>query len=234
MAEFENFWKWLDPFYDDTTRETVGTLRKRLEMEKGKTADDPWCIGYFIDNELKWPRKDRAALAETYYKACREEMKRVAPNKLYLGSRLHGHLEPYGDKADVIRSAAKYCDVLSVNRYRFSPSDLKMADGIDVPIVIGEFHWGALDRGLLHTGLRSVANQKQRGAVYIHFVSQALKHPNVVGTHWFQYQDQLVTGRGDGENYQIGFVDICDTPYAETIEACRKVGYRLYEIRAGK
>ena len=42
---------------------------------------------------------------------------------------------------------------------------------------------------------------------YGHYVSEALEHPAVVGTHWFQYRDQMVTGRGDGENYQIGFVD---------------------------
>jgi hypothetical protein len=27
----------------------------------------------------------------------------------------------------------------------------------------------------------------------------------------------------DGENYQIGFLDICDTPYWETIAAVRDV-----------
>ena len=62
----------------------------------------------------------------------------------------------------------------------------------------------------------------------------ALKNPLLVGTHWFQYGDQATTGRGDGENYQIGFVDICDTPYAETIQACRAVSYALYPYRAGK
>ena len=41
-------------------------------------------------------------------------------------------------------------------------------------------------------------------------------------------------GRFDGETYRIGFIDICDTPYWETIAAVRDVGYRLYNIRAGK
>ena len=43
-----------------------------------------------------------------------------------------------------------------------------------------------------------------------------------------------MTGRGDGENYQIGIVDICDKPYEETVRACREVGYRMYQIRAGR
>jgi hypothetical protein len=32
----------------------------------------------------------------------------------------------------------------------------------------------------------------------------------------------------DEENYQIGFVDVADTPYAETIAASREVGCNLY------
>ena len=48
---------------------------------------------------------------------------------------------------------------------------------------------------------------------------------------WFQYSDQAFTGRGDGENYQIGFIDICDNPYPEIIGAARKIGYHLYQTR---
>ena len=58
-----------------------------------------------------------------------------------------------------------------------------------------------------------------------------MENPYIIGTHWFQDGDQATTDRGDGENYQIGFVDICNTPYTETIQACREVGYRLYEYR---
>jgi hypothetical protein len=46
--------------------------------------------------------------------------------------------------------------------------------------------------------------------------------------------DQATTGRGDGENYQIGFLDVCDTPYAETVAASREVGESMYRRRAGR
>lgn len=42
-----------------------------------------------------------------------------------------------------------------------------------------------------------------------------------------------LTGRGDGENYQVGLVDICDTPYTEMVEAIRASGERLYEWHRG-
>ena len=59
----------------------------------------------------------------------------------------------------------------------------------------------------------------------------ALKHPQIIGIHWHQYMDQATTGRFDGENFQVGFLDCCDTPYPETVEACRSVGYNLYQTR---
>jgi len=186
------------------------------------TRDDPWCVGYFVDNEIKWKGID----PELYHKIISEEVKRAAPLKLYLGSRING-----GDHSPEARAAVKYCDVVSFNRYQFSPAAVSLPDGADLPVIIGEFHVGALDRGMLHTGLCGVSSQRQRAFAYKHYVTQALTHPNIVGTHWFQYREQAVTGRFDGENYQIGFVDVCDTPYPEIVAASREIGNSLYQIR---
>ena len=60
----------------------------------------------------------------------------------------------------------------------------------------------------------------------------ALRNPAIVGTHWFQFYDQPTTGRFDGENYHVGLLDICDTPYGETINACRRMGASMYTIRS--
>ena len=37
--------------------------------------------------------------------------------------------------------------------------------------------------------------------------------------------------RGDGEAYQIGFVDVCDRPYPELIRAARAIGETMYDKR---
>lgn len=124
-----------------------------------------------------------------------------------------------------------------VNRFndgKCDPQGRFWAGKIDKPVVIGEFHFGALDRGKFHASLRPVADQQARGAAYEKYVTSALENPLVVGTHWHQYGDQATTGRDDGENFQNGFIDICDTPYTETIAACRRIGSHLYEVRAGK
>jgi hypothetical protein len=166
-------------------------------------------------------------IAEAYFRQCREAVKEVDPQGLYLGCRFAGWSHPC-----VFQMAAKYSDVISVNRYTETLTDLRLPGGADKPVVIGEFHFGALDRGKFHASLREVADQNARAAAYEKYVRSAVEHPLVVGTHWHQYGDQATTGRDDGENFQNGFVDVCDTPYVETIDACRRIGYELYKVRA--
>ncbi|MGO9109022.1 MAG: beta-agarase [Thermoguttaceae bacterium] len=267
------------------------SIRAGAARHRAASADDPWCLGYFVDNELSWgnelslaeaalaspadqPAKrafladlrakygsieplnkvwgthhaswgalqgnrtvpdakkahdDLAAFAtktaEQYFHTCRDEVKRSAPNVLYLGCRFAW----VNDRA--LCAAGKFCDVVSFNRYQKSVADLRLPEGVDRPIMIGEFHFGALDRGMFHTGLVATASQKDRADAYRRYVRSAIRHPRIVGTHWFQFGDEAVTGRGDGENYQIGFVDVCDTPYAETIAASREIGGELYALR---
>lgn len=165
-------------------------------------------------------------IAETYFEKCQKAVKNAAPNQLYLGCRFAWCY----DRA--ILASAKYCDVVSFNKYQNSLADLKLPEGVDKPIIIGEFHFGALDRGMFHTGLVPTKNQLDRADHYRKYVESGLQHPNIIGTHWFQYADQATTGRFDGENYQIGFIDIVDTPYPELIEAARQIGDEMYAIRS--
>jgi agarase len=55
-----------------------------------------------------------------------------------------------------------------------------------------------------------------------------------VGVHWFQYIDEPLTGRFDGENYNIGFVDVTDTPYPELRDAARRVNNTIYHRPSAK
>lgn len=128
-------------------------------------------------------------------------------------------------------------DVFSINSYNFSPyRDIEFAvsSGVDRPIMIGEFHFGALDRGMTATGLKAVTSQKERGKAFRYYIEQCASHPNAVGSHWFQYNDQSCLGRFDGENYQIGLVDICGKPYEEICEAARESASVIYEVKNGQ
>ncbi len=208
-------------------------LRQSMQFQAARLDNDPWCIGVFVDNEIHASRDPD--WFERYYRKVGALARQYLPHKLYLGSRLDFHEWPDETEArrSIVRSAAKYCDVVSFNLYRYTVENVTMPEGTDRPVLIGEFHIGALDRGMFHTGLRSAADQNQRAAAYRTYVKSALANPVIVGAHWFKLYDEPTTGRYDGENYQIGFLDGCDTPYAETIAAVRAIGYHIYRIRAG-
>ncbi len=201
-------------------------------------ASDPLCIGFFVDNELQFQKwipdvgaEKAAPLLDLYFRICKEEIARAAPGKLYLGSRFVGFRQP----GILWRTAAKYCDVITVNAYCNSISNIskKMFDaGKEKPILLGEFHFGCMDRGMFKASLCPVGDQKERGRSYKRLVQGALDHPLFVGCHWFQYRDQPLIGRGDGEAYQCGFVDGCDRPYRELCKAARSVGATMYARRA--
>jgi hypothetical protein len=84
---------------------------------------------------------------------------------------------------------------------------------------------------MFRPGLAPVWNQAERARSFTRFVEGCLQHPLIVGCHWFQYRDQPLLGRGDGEAYQIGFVDVCDRPYGNLTRSAREIGETMYEKR---
>ena len=184
------------------------------------------------DENVEKVRIDLAAfysrIAREYFRICREEVKRIAPDQMYLGCRFSAEMM----ENEVLQLLSQeYCDVITFNIYNLLP--VGFTTEIDKPVFIGEFHFGALDRGMFHTGLWFAKDQDERAELYKNFMLYSLGHPLIVGTHWFQYPAQPSTGRGDGENFQIGFADICDKPYPELIEAIKSTGKNMYKIRYG-
>ena len=285
------WWEFPDPF-DPFFR---AEARRMTEVYKAE-INDPWCMGFFVDNEHNWGKphsfalstlkspadqpckavfRDRlmakygtveklnaawgtayadwdafmsetnglkklkgakgdleafsAEIADNYFRIIREELKRANPGKLYLGCRWAQTAQDF-----VVRAAAKYCDIISYNIYSKNLRSFKLPDGVDVPVLIGEFHFGALDRGPFCPGLILLKDQKERAATYEDYVLSALEHPQFVGVHWHQFSDQATSGRFDGENMQVGWTDVCDTPYWETVEAVRRIGSKMYSLRAAE
>ena len=275
-----------DPMFEGEVR------RRATNMTRG-TVDDPWCIGYFLDNELSWGEDDHLArgllkagpqqhakqklfeslkekygeiaklnaawgvgyaswdaaiqgesdpktdaahedlvafnakIAHAYFSTVKRILKEVAPNKLYLGCRFAEYNE------QVARIAAEYCDVVSFNVYRDTIAGWTPLADFDAPIIIGEFHFGARDRGVFNRGLVPAASTEDKAARFETYVESAVANPLVVGVHWFQLNDQPTSGRtGDAENHGIGFLSITDTPYQEMIDASRRVAGQLYNVRA--
>lgn len=291
IAGAEGYWtRFPDPFdarFAEAAREAVAA-------ERGRSAGDPWCIGYFIHNELTWGgatylaeaalasppeqaarrafaewlrarygdaaawsaawgasarsweafdgpvavpttpegRRDLAAfvehLAERYFSVLAAAVRAGAPGRLYLGCRFSEWTEP------VLRASARHADVTVFNVYDYSIDALarRLPADLDAPFLIGEFHFGATDRGGLHEGLVLAADQAQRAELTRRYLDGVLAHPAFVGAHWFLYRDQPVLGRSDGENYAVGLVDVTDTPYPEMVAMLRVWAADAYARRA--
>ena len=164
---------------------------------------------------------------DRYFSMTRETVKKFDPQLLYLGCRFAGWA-----RDEVVTACAKYCDVVSYNIYRDTIGDWRLPQGLDAPVMIGEFHVGATDRGPFGTGVRKAADQHDRAAKMKAYVESALANPLMVGVHWHQFSDQATSGRFDGEYLQVGWTDICDTPYPIMRQSLRDVGYTLYETRS--
>ncbi len=301
-----DYWgKMHDPFDPRFADHVQSSLQRVVSRVKG----DPWCLGYFVDNELSWggfgeqggryglglgalslpvatspakraildqlekkyanisqlndawktnlsgwqvleapwqPAAEQAAwtaafkadlgafvkeMAGTYFKTVRDRLKAADPDHLYLGCRFAWRTE------EAVAAAAEFCDVVSFNIYerRVDPGKWGFLQSLGRPVIIGEFHVGALDRGMFHPGLVSSADQRERAAIYTDYVQSVLKNPALVGCHWFQYVDEPLTGRAyDGENYNIGFLTVTDTPYPELVAAARAIHRQAYQQRSGK
>ena len=153
----------------------------------------------------------------------------VAPRHLNLGMRF-AHVNHPG-----MLRAARHFDVFSLNCYAADPTEALLAvqKALDMPVLIGEFHFGALDAGLPAPSLFHVKDQKARGDAYARYLTRAAAQPCSVGAHYFAYNDQPLWGRYDGENYQFGFVDVCNRPYEPFGESVRRANEEIYRVKEG-
>ena len=169
-------------------------------------------------------------LSRRYFGAVCDAIRKADPNHMVLGIRWAG------SAPDPVLKANDVFDVFSINIYAFEPPRERI-ERIHAltkrPILIGEFHFGAPERGYAPS-LVMVKDQTERGAAYQYYLERAAVLPQVVGAHYFQFADQPVTGRFDGENYNIGFVNQLDVPYPELVKFAQAAHRRMYRVHAGE
>ena len=278
------YWGKMYDVYDPRFREVV---EENVKSVTARWANEPRCIGYFVDNELAWEgvtegllnspdeqparkrflqwleakygtadalsqawgvqvhtlqelRQEHAAsqaaaadldtflreFARVYFSTVRDAVKRHAPHQLYLGCRF-STMPQYA-----LEICAEYADIVTMNLYRRKILCTDAIKQLDKPVLVGEFHFGALDSGLFHTGLVATPNQSARAEAFYSYMRSVLECPNYVGAHWFQYVDEPLTGRWyDGENYNIGLVNVVDAPYGSLVAAFRRVADEMYTLR---
>ena len=226
--------------------------------------NDPLLLGYFIGNEPPWEKresevvdmilagpatatqakaKEFLAVGDTperrkeFVLAAFEKqleltgaaIRKHDPNHLNLGIRFGG------SPAEEILRTARVFDVCSINVYEYEPTKQveRTYRVTGRPVLLTEFHFGVPADGL-GAGLVQTATQVERGKAYRYYVEQAAALPGFVGAHWFMWRDEPVLGRWDGENYNIGLVDVTDRPYPELVTAARATHERLFAVHSGR
>ena len=165
-----------------------------------------------------------------YFTALTDACRKIDPNHLNLGVRY------YTVPPEWALPGMRSFDVFSMNCYQERPPrevHAKINELLGMPVMIGEWHFGALDAGLPGSGIGRVATQTDRGRAYRYYTESAAADPNCVGVHYFTIYDQSAIGRFDGEAYQIGFIDVCHRPYPEICDAARTTHERMYEVGSG-
>jgi hypothetical protein len=239
-------------------------IDRSAETQCSARKADPLVIGYFIGNEPPWgdretevvdmilagretatkaklnaflsqgdtPKRRKQFVIEAFEKyislVCSAVYK-YDQNHLNLGIRFGGK------PADDVLRLARVFDVCSINVYEYEPTkQIERSHRLSGrPILIGEFHLGVPENGL-GAGLVQAKDQTERGIGYRYYLEQGLSLPYCLGAHWFTWRDEPVLGRMDGENYNIGFVDVTDRPYPELVEAAKAAHKRLLDVHSGK
>ncbi|WP_448248415.1 beta-galactosidase [Thalassotalea agariperforans] len=202
-----------------------------------KTQIDSWQdfsngvdLAEFTDEQLVDYADMLTLYANEYFSIVKTELKRVLPNHMYMGVRFAS----WGMTPEIIAAAKPHVDVMSYNIYKEGVHSKywQFLEQVDMPSIIGEFHMGAMDTGLLNPGLVHAKTQQDRAQQYLNYMNTVVDNPYFVGAHWFQYIDSPLTGRAyDGENYNVGFVNVTDTPYQPMIEAVKGFNQQLYPRR---
>ena len=182
-------------------------------------------------------RKFYQLYLETYYSMIRRTFKKYDQNHLLIGSRWTPHT---ANNEDVVRIAGKYLDVVSINYYTYGIEKDFLKKVYDWsggrPMIFSEWYYSSTEHGL--GGGKEVKDQTERGLGYRNYIEQSAASGYVVGSQWFIYGDQSITGRFfegfNGEGNNTGLVDVVDRPYTPLVNAARVTHARIYDVILGK
>lgn len=210
---------------------------KRIAKAVGKVGNDPFCMGWFIDNELIWDPKHPETL-DKYLSIVTKLLKKHDPNHLFLGCRFNSWNRELSSP-ELMKVAGKYMDVVSVNHYNYWEPDFRQMDRIGRwsgrPMMVTEFYTKGEDSGMKNESGAGwvVHTQKDRGLFYQNFCLELLKSRACVGWQWFRYRDNDPGNtKADASNRDSnkGIVDLQFQPYKELLDEMSQLNVKAFAL----
>ena len=174
-------------------------------------------------------------VAEYYFKTVNTVLKKIDPNHLYLGSRLHASAK---NNPAVLRAAEKYVDVISINYYGSWDLNTKSNEqwaSLSKPFMITEFYTKGEDANMENISGAGwiVKSQKDRGMHYQNFILSFLQNKNCVGIHWFRYQDNDPTDKTadiSNKDSNKGMINTNYNWYQPLTDAMSSINNKIYQL----
>ena len=236
----------LGHFSDNEMPLRPNALELCLQLDKtepGYQAAWAWLCGRKGSTEISLDAitpDDRDAFYEfyvdRYFSIVSNAIKKYDPNHLYLGIRLIG----VSNNETVMRTYAKYADVLSMNWYGnwMLPKERmdNWAKWTDKPFIISEWYAKGNDvPGLTNESGAGwlVKTQEERGYYYQNMILNLLARRNNVGWHWFKYADNDpddLTTDPSNRNANKGIVNVNYELYYDLTDAMKEINHQAYRI----
>jgi hypothetical protein len=229
VTVIRNTWPTVGDFNRDwnTTFATWSELEQHPKLPMGAKS------GYDVLQD-RW----LTHFSQSYFRITTDLIRKYDPNHLVLGCRYRGSVQ-----AEVARGARGFTDVQSLNYYASDAlldSEIfhTISDESEQPLIISEYSFHSLDgrsgnRNTSHFPAQ-VPDQQARASGYRGMTSRLARVPFVIGADWFQWMDEPASGRlGDGEDANMGVVDVLDRPYESLAESVRQTTPILNNLHAG-
>ncbi|CAI6024137.1 carbohydrate-binding protein [Cohnella sp. JJ-181] len=169
--------------------------------------------------------------SDKYYSMIQTIIRKYDPNHLFLGTSV---VPTWRTSLDWDQGAMPYVDAFSVDSYTRDNAWISRYEAYGKPLLNQEYSFGASMRGLSYISAPTKTDTvAERGAAFQTFIESQASHPLFVGSGWYAYYDQPVTGRPDGESYNTGLVNQQDQPYKEMVGIMKSVHAGVENVHAG-
>lgn len=164
--------------------------------------------------------------SKAYYSTVQAAIDKYDRNHLFLGSAL---VPGWRSSLAWEVCGRAYVDAISLDVYSNNADYLDTYEPYDTPVLNLEHSFNVHGRGLRSiNGSVRADDIAGRGTMHQQFSWGQAESPVFVGSGWFSYYDQAITGRAsDGENFDFGLVNQQDQPYTAMTDVMAQTHQQL-------